>query len=93
MIDAGHTAGDRVWPLPIWEEYTEQLKSPFADLANIGTPGAGSITAACFLAEFTKGQTWAHLDICGVAWQKGESKGATGKPVGLLVEYLMGCKA
>ena len=93
LIEAGHTAGDRLWPFPLWEEYREQIKTPFADIANLGSLGASSITAACFLAEFTQDQTWAHLDICGVSWRQGENKGATGKPVGLLVEYLMAGKS
>lgn len=89
LINAGLMSGDRVWQLPLWDDYAKQLKSPFADIANIGGPGAGTITAACFLAEFTKEATWAHIDICGTAWLKGEHKGATGRPVGLLTEYLM----
>lgn len=88
LIQSGEASGDRVWQLPIWPAFNKQLKSNFADLANIGTPGAGSITAACFLSEFVKDQTWAHIDIAGVAWNKGDSKGATGKPVALLVDYL-----
>jgi len=89
LIKSGTQSGDKVWQFPIWSGYSKKLASNFADLANIGTPGAGSITAACFLSEFVKDQTWAHIDIAGVAWQKGSSKGATGKPVGLLVDYLM----
>lgn len=86
---AGINAWDRVWPMPLWPEYKEQLKSPFADLANIGGPKAGSITAACFLSYFTKKYHWAHLDIAGTAWHgPGPNKGATGRPVPLLVEYL-----
>jgi hypothetical protein len=90
LINAGQMSGDRVWQLPLWDDYAKQLKSPFADIANLGGPGSGTITAACFLAEFVKGQTWAHLDIAGTAWVKGADKGATGTPVGLLTEYLMG---
>ena len=90
LINAGQLSGDRVWQLPLWDDYAKQLKSPFADIANLGGPGAGTITAACFLSEFVKGQTWAHLDIAGTAWLKGAEKGATGTPVGLLTEYLMG---
>ena len=90
LINAGQMSGDRVWQLPLWDDYAKQLKSPFADIANLGGPGAGTITAACFLAEFVKGQTWAHLDIAGTAWVKGAVKGATGTPVGLFTEYLMG---
>jgi leucyl aminopeptidase len=90
LINAGQLSGDRVWQLPLWDDYAKQLKSPFADIANLGGPGAGTITAACFLSELVKGQTWAHLDIAGTAWVKGANKGATGTPVGLLTEYLMG---
>ncbi len=91
LTEAGQLSGDRVWQLPLWDDYTQLLKSPFADIANIGCGAeAGTITAACFLSEFVKDQTWAHLDIAGTAWVKGENKGATGRPVALLVEYLMG---
>jgi len=89
LLDAGQRSGDRAWPMPLWDDYTQQLKSNFADLGNIGGLEAGSVTAACFLAEFTKEATWAHLDICGTAWLKGDQKGATGRPVGLLADYLM----
>ena len=89
LIEAGQHAGERVWQLPLWEEYTEQLNSPFADISNLGGPEAGTITAACFLAEFVKGQRWAHLDIAGTAWVQGDNKGATGTPVGLITEYLL----
>ncbi len=74
--------------MPLWEEYDQQLKSNFADIANIGGPQAGSVTAACFLARFTKTYKWAHLDIAGPAWIQGANKGATGRPVGLLCDYL-----
>ena len=73
--------------MPLWDDYTRQLKSNFADLANIGGPGGGSVTAACFLSEFTKAYDWAHLDIAGSAWS-GAPKGATGRPVSLLTRYL-----
>ena len=86
---AANTSSDRVWQLPLWEDYQEQLKSNFADIANIGGPGAGTITAACFLSRFTKDLKWAHLDIAGVAWESGASKGATGRPVALLTQYLL----
>ena len=89
LLKAGQASGDRAWQLPLWEEYQEQLKSNFADMANIGGPQAGTITAACFLSRFTKGQHWAHLDIAGVAWQQGEKKGATGRPVPLLTRFLL----
>lgn len=86
---AAGTSNDRVWQLPLWEEYDEQLKSNFADMANIGGRDAGTITAACFLARFTKKLKWAHLDIAGVAWDSGANKGATGRPVPLLSQYLL----
>ncbi len=88
LLDAGDRAGDRAWQMPLWEEYDQQLKSPFADMANIGGPEGGSITAASFLARFTKDYRWAHLDIAGTAWSSGDPKGATGRPVPLLMEYL-----
>jgi leucyl aminopeptidase len=89
LLDAGKQANDTAWRLPIGEEYTEQLKSNFADLANIGTPGGASITAACFLENFTRKYTWAHLDIAGTAWKSGAQKGATGRPVPLLTTFLI----
>jgi leucyl aminopeptidase len=88
LLAAGTESHDRAWHMPLWEEYTKQLKSNFADLGNIGGPGGGSVTAACFLAEFTKSYDWAHLDIAGTAWDSAP-KGATGRPVGLLTRYLM----
>ena len=87
---AGNRAGDRAWQLPVWEDYSKQLKSNFADLANIGGRNAGAVTAACFLKEFTNAYDWAHLDIAGTAWKSGGEKGATGRPVPLLVEFLLG---
>jgi leucyl aminopeptidase len=87
---AGQRADDRAWHMPIAEEYTEQLKSNFADLANIGGREAGAVTAACFLGRFTEGVKWAHLDIAGTAWLSGARKGATGRPVPLLVDWLLG---
>ncbi|WP_313953892.1 leucyl aminopeptidase [Accumulibacter sp.] len=86
---AGDEAHDRAWQMPLWDDYQELLKSPFADMANIGGRSAGSITAACFLARFTKKYVWAHLDIAGTAWKSGSDKGATGRPVPLLMHYLM----
>jgi leucyl aminopeptidase len=80
---------DPVWRLPLDDEYHEQLKSNFADVANIGGPPAGAVTAACFLSRFTKAYRWAHLDIAGTAWRSGKDKGATGRPVPLLTQYLM----
>ena len=89
LLAAGKATGDTAWRLPIEDAYQEQLKSNFADLANIGGPPAGSITAACFLERFTKKYTWAHLDIAGTAWKSGTAKGATGRPVPMLTEFLI----
>ena len=88
LLDAGERSNDRAWQLPLWEDYQDQLKSNFADMANIGGPQAGTITAACFLSRFTEKLKWAHLDIAGVAWESGHNKGATGRPVPLLSQYL-----
>jgi leucyl aminopeptidase len=90
LLESGQQANDAAWQLPLGEEYQEQLKSNFADIANIGGPDAGSITAGCFLSRFTEEYSWAHLDIAGTAWQSGADKGATGRPVPLLVNYLLG---
>ena len=84
---AGERSHDRGWRFPIWEEYHRQLDSHFADLANIGSGGAGSITAACFLSQFAEDYKWAHLDIAGTAFRSAP-KGATGRPVPMLVQYL-----
>ncbi|SJM91957.1 aminopeptidase A, a cyteinylglycinase [Crenothrix polyspora] len=89
LLAASETANDSLWRLPLWEEYQEQLKSNFADLANIGSKDGGTITAACFLSHFTKNFRWAHLDIAGTAWRSGPTKGATGRPVPLLSQYLI----
>jgi leucyl aminopeptidase len=86
---AGDDAWDRVWPMPLWEDYQEQLRSNFADMANIGGRPAGSVTAACDLARFTKKLRWAHLDIAGTAWKSGRDKGSTGRPVPLLVRFAL----
>jgi leucyl aminopeptidase len=76
--------------MPVEDDYQDQIRSNFADMANIGAPGkAGAVIAACFLARFTKKYTWAHLDIAGTAWKGGAAKGATGRPVPLLTHYLM----
>jgi len=88
LLSAGTEVHDRAWRMPIWDDYQDQLKSNFADLANIGGPGAGSITAACFLSRFTQNYQWAHLDIAGSAWDSAP-KGATGRPVALLTRYLL----
>lgn len=90
ILKAGEHADDRAWQLPLFDEYQEQLDSPFADIANIGGPKAGTITAGCFLSRFTKSYHWAHLDIAGTAWiSGGKDKGATGRPVPLLSQYLL----
>jgi leucyl aminopeptidase len=89
LLHAARASGDGAWELPLWDEYQEQLKSNFADMANVGGRDAGAITAACFLARFTKKYHWAHLDIAGTAWLTGDSKGATGRPVPLLTQYLL----
>ena len=90
LLAAGEAAQDRAWRLPLWEEYDEQLKSNFADMANIGGREAGAATAASFLHRFAKEQRWAHLDIAGTAWKSGKEKGATGRPVPLLTLFLLG---
>jgi leucyl aminopeptidase len=87
--EAADDAWDRVWQMPLWEDYQEQLRSNFADFANIGGRPGGSITAACFLARFTREQRWAHLDIAGTAWKSGRDKGSTGRPVPLLVRFAL----
>ncbi|MEC9260704.1 MAG: leucyl aminopeptidase, partial [Pseudomonadota bacterium] len=89
LLNASEQASDRAWRLPLWDDYQEQLESPFADMANIGGRPAGSITAGCFLSRFTKKYNWAHLDIAGTAWNSGKNKGATGRPVPMLAQFLM----
>jgi len=86
---AADASFDRTWRMPLWDDYMEQLKSPFADTANIGGRPAGSVTAACFLSRFTKSYPWAHLDIAGIAWRSGAQKGATGRPVPQLSQFLI----
>ncbi|MBL1142961.1 MAG: leucyl aminopeptidase [Proteobacteria bacterium] len=88
LLSAGEESGDRAWQLPLWDEYQEQLNSPFADMANIGGREAGTVTAACFLSRFAEKYHWAHLDIAGTAWISGANKGATGRPVSLLMQYI-----
>ncbi len=88
LSDCGNASLDQVWQLPLHDEYQHLLDSNFADIANIGGPRAGTITAACFLSRFTKKFKWAHLDIAGSAWNSGAAKGATGRPVSLLLEYV-----
>jgi leucyl aminopeptidase len=89
LYQAGLAAGDKCWRLPIWDEYQQLLKSNFADIPNIAGRAAGSITAGCFLSRFAADYRWAHLDIAGVAWKQGGAKGATGRPVPLLMQYLL----
>ena len=89
LNEAGTKSFDRAWPMPLWDEYQDQLKSNFADMANIGGRPAGSVTAACFLSRFAKKYSWAHLDIAGIAWKSGKEKGSTGRPVPLLTHYLL----
>jgi leucyl aminopeptidase len=88
LTAAGEASHDRAWRMPLWDDYQKQIDTPFADVANVGGPAAGSITAACFLERFTKKYQWAHLDIAGSAWDSAP-KGATGRPVALLTRYLM----
>src|SRR3984885_10661795 len=89
LLEAGRRADDRCWQLPLTEEYAEQLKSNFADFANVGGRDGGAITAATFLAKFTQGLAWAHLDVAGTAYQSGPAKGSTGRPTPLLAEFLL----
>jgi leucyl aminopeptidase len=89
LLAAGKASNDTAWRMPIGDAYQEQLKSNFADMANIGGPPGGSITAACFLERYTRKYTWAHLDIAGTAWKSGAAKGATGRPVPLLTTFLI----
>ena len=89
LLNAGELSCDRAWRLPLWDEYHEQLESNFADFSNLGGRPAGTITAACFLSKFAKKFHWAHLDVAGTAWRSGKAKGATGRPVGLLSQFLI----
>ena len=89
LLAAGEQSHDRIWQLPLWDDYQPLLDSNFADMQNIGGRAGGTITAACFLARFTKDYRWAHLDIAGTAWLSGKQKGATGRPVPLLSQYLI----
>lgn len=89
LLQAGETALDRAWHMPMWDDYQPLLDSNFADMANIGGRAAGSITAACFLSRFAKKYDWAHLDIAGTAWKSGKEKGGTGRPVPLLTQFLV----
>lgn len=90
LLNAGMVSGDRCWQLPLWDEYQESINSPYADVANMGnSPEAGTILAACFLSRFTKKYDWAHLDVAGTAFRGGKDRAATGRPVPLLVQYLL----
>jgi leucyl aminopeptidase len=89
LVEAGVRADDRAWQLPLTEEYAEQLKSNFADFANVGGREGGAITAAAFLGKFTQGLKWAHLDVAGTAYQGGAQKGSTGRPTPLLADFLI----
>lgn len=89
LIEAGQEAVDRGWRLPLWDDYQEQLKSLFADMKNVGGMPAGSITAGCFLSRFAEGQRWAHIDCAGSTWKWGGDDGSTGRPVGLLTQFLI----
>jgi len=89
LLDAGQQAEDRAWRMPVTQEYNEELRSNFADFANVAGREGGAVTAACFLSRFTEGLDWAHLDIAGTAWRSGAAKGATGRPVPLLVQFLL----
>jgi leucyl aminopeptidase len=89
ILEAGEQSHDRAWRLPLWDDYQSLLDSNFADMANIGGRYAGAVTAACFLARYTKKFTWAHLDIAGTAWVSGKEKGGTGRPVPLLTQFLL----
>jgi len=92
LFEAGNASQDLCWLLPLDDDYAEGLKTSFADVANVAGRAGGAITAAKFLQRFTSKFPWAHLDIAGTAWKSGAAKGATGRPVGLLVEYLLGQK-
>jgi leucyl aminopeptidase len=89
LLEAGENVFDRAWRLPLWDEYQSQLDSAYADIYNIGGKGAGAITAGCFLSRFTEGQRWAHLDIAGVSNGEGRKGIASGRPVGLLTQWLL----
>ncbi|MFT4939106.1 MAG: leucyl aminopeptidase [Paraglaciecola sp.] len=89
LLNASEQSGDKAWRLPLWDEYQDQIESPFADMTNLGGRPAGSITAACFLSRFTRKYNWAHMDIAGTAWVGGKHKGSTGRPVPMLSQFLM----
>ncbi|MCX7063893.1 MAG: leucyl aminopeptidase, partial [Proteobacteria bacterium] len=89
LLEAGEYVWDRAWQLPVWDDYQQQLKSNFADMANVGGRDAGAVVAACFLSRFAKKFAWAHLDVAGSAYTSGATKGSTGRPVPLLFQYLL----
>jgi leucyl aminopeptidase len=89
LLAAGDAVVDRAWRLPLWEEYQSQLDTPFADMKNVGGMPAGVLTAGCFLSRFAEKQRWAHIDVAGSAWKWGANEGATGRPVGLLTQFLI----
>ena len=89
ILNASEQSSDKAWRMPLWDEYQDQIDSPFADMSNLGGRPAGAITAACFLSRFTRKYNWAHLDIAGTAWVSGANKGATGRPVPMLSQFLM----
>ena len=89
LEQAGNTSGDLCWRMPLDDDYAEGLKTNFADMANVAGRAAGAVTAAKFLQKFVGDTPWAHLDIAGTAWLSGKAKGSTGRPVGLLLQYLL----
>lgn len=89
LLAAAAYSNDRAWRMPLWEDYLEQIESSIADMTNYGGRKAGSVTAACFLSRFSSKYDWAHLDIVGTAWRSGANKGATGRPVPLLLQFLL----
>ena len=89
LLNASEQSGDKAWRLPLWDDYQDQLESPFADFSHLGGKEGGTITAACFLSRFTKKYNWAHLDIAGTAWRSGANKGSTGRPVSMLTQFLL----
>lgn len=92
LVNSSNQAGDKAWSLPIDSDFQEQIKSTCADIVNAGGRDGGTITAACFLSRFTEKYQWAHLDIAGTAWKSGANKGATGRPVAMLIQYLLNQK-
>ena len=88
LLAAGEYSSDRNWRMPLWDDYQTALNSNFADMANVGGRDAGSVTAACFLSRFVEGVSWAHLDVAGSAFHGGARKGASGRPVPMLFNYL-----